>query len=95
MRDEKHFHVSDYPMVCTFTGPDGHGFIHKGVLQRMRTQESLKQEPNRAIRNEIAAVNQELSCREFDSFLKHIRRCAASKGEHFPRCYLSKVIIHK
>jgi len=83
MRDEKHFHVSDYPMARTFTGPDGHGFIHKGVLGRMRTQESLSQELHRAIRDEIANVTQELSYRDVDSFVNLIRHCVANEGDHF------------
>ena len=60
MTDEKHFHVSYYPMACMFTGPDGSGFIHKGVLERMRTREPRMQELNRAIRDEITTINQEL-----------------------------------
>ena len=47
-------------MACTFTGHDGHGFIHKEVLERMCTKEPFTQELNGAIRDEIAPIYQEL-----------------------------------
>jgi hypothetical protein len=71
------------------------GLFIRVVLERMRTKEPLTQDLNPANPDEIATVNQELSCRDFDSFVNSIRRCAENERDQFPRCYVSKVIIHK